>query len=167
MEKIIDIVMNFSLEAIIITVGLVVINLILFVIIQFQIKGAKKKYKLLEEGTFGENIEEQLKVLEEENLSLKGKVDNINLDLDQTKKVLKFAFKKMSIIRYNAFEDMGSDQSYSIALLDSNDNGFILSSIFSRESTSTYAKPIENGESKYYLTEEENMVLEDALNKKF
>ena len=75
-------------------------------------------------------------------------------------------FQKMSIIRYRAFEDVGSDLSFSIALLDNNDDGFILTGIYGRNESTTYAKPIDKGLSRYELSEEEKHVLQDAINKK-
>jgi len=47
---------------------------------------------------------------------------------------------KVGVVRYNAFDDVGSDLSFSIALLDDNDNGVVISGIYSRESSTTYAK---------------------------
>ena len=66
--------------------------------------------------------------------------------------------------RYKAFEDIGSDLSYSIAMLDGNNNGVIITSIYSRNESITYAKPIDNGISRYDLSEEENSVLHQAIN---
>ena len=50
---------------------------------------------------------------------------------------------------------MGGDLSYAVAMLDAHNNGVILSSVFGREGSQAYAKPIENGSSTYKLTEEE------------
>ena len=58
-------------------------------------------------------------------------------------------------------EDMGSDLSYAVAMLDSHNNGVVLSSIFAREDSRSYAKPIVNGTSTYPMTSEE----EDASDK--
>jgi hypothetical protein len=63
--------------------------------------------------------------------------------------------QKVGIVRYNAFHNIGSDQSFSVALLDSEDNGIVMSSIYGRDSSTTYAKPIRYGASDYVLTEEE------------
>jgi hypothetical protein len=63
--------------------------------------------------------------------------------------------QKVAVVRYNAFHNVGSDQSYSVALLDSLDDGVVFSGIFGRDSSTTYAKPIQSGFSDYILTEEE------------
>lgn len=74
-------------------------------------------------------------------------------------------YSKVSIVRYRAFEDVGSDLSYSIALLDNNNNGVILTGIYGRNESTTYAKPIDKGLSRYELSDEEKYVLKDAMNK--
>ena len=58
---------------------------------------------------------------------------------------------------------MGSDLSYAVALLDSNNNGLVLSSIFGREDSRSYVKPIEAGKSTYTLTDEEDEALRQAI----
>ena len=64
---------------------------------------------------------------------------------------MKGCVQKVKLMRYNAFADTGSDLSYSLSLLDENNNG--------GEDNRTYAKPIENGKSTYNLSEEEKKVL--------
>ena len=68
---------------------------------------------------------------------------------------MKKCVQKVSIIRYKAFEDVGSDLSFSIALLDENNDGIILTGIYGRNESTTYAKPIDKGISRYDLSEEE------------
>lgn len=63
---------------------------------------------------------------------------------------------KVGVVRFNPFKEVGSNQSFAIALLDSKNSGTIISSLHTREGSRVYAKPIQNGESKLYpLTEEE------------
>ena len=50
-------------------------------------------------------------------------------------------------MRYNAFDDMGSQLSFSLALLDDFKNGIVLTSIYGREDTVTYCKEIKDGTS--------------------
>ena len=66
---------------------------------------------------------------------------------------------------YKAFEDIGSDLSFSIAMLDENNDGLILTGIFGREESTTYVKPVDKGISRYDLSEEELTVLNEAINK--
>ena len=76
-------------------------------------------------------------------------------DVSQLHASVTSCIQKVAVVRYNAFQNVGSDQSFSIAMLDSDDNGFVLSGIFGRDSSTTYAKPLIAGVSDYVLTEEE------------
>ena len=61
----------------------------------------------------------------------------------------------MGVVRYNPFSDTGSDQSFSIALLDSDNNGMVITSLYSRDGNRVYAKPVKNNVSEYSLSNEE------------
>ena len=72
------------------------------------------------------------------------------------------ALRNAQTIRYKAFEANGSNQSFSIALLNEKGNGVIISSLHSRDRISTFAKPVEKYLSSYDLTEEELAVISEA-----
>lgn len=72
--------------------------------------------------------------------------------------------QKIGIVRYNPFSNVGGDQSFSIALLDGNNNGIVITSLYGRDGNRTYAKPIEKGNSKYSLSDEEKKAISQALN---
>ena len=74
--------------------------------------------------------------------------------------------QKMGIVRYNAFKDTGSDLSFTLALLDKYNNGVVLNGIYARDSANIYAKPVENGESKYVLSNEEKEAIQKAIESK-
>lgn len=91
--------------------------------------------------------------------NIKNNTDQINI---MTKKTANMK-GKLGILRYNAFGEAGNDLSYSIAFLDENKNGAVISSIYNRGESSTYAKPINNGTSTYKLSQEELIVIEKAM----
>lgn len=73
---------------------------------------------------------------------------------------------KFSVLRFNPFKEVGSNQSFSLALLDGKNNGAVISSLHTREGTRVYAKPIQNGEADGFpLTDEEQQVIREALGK--
>jgi hypothetical protein len=72
------------------------------------------------------------------------------------------ALRNAKTIRYKALEPNGSNQSFSVALVNEQGNGVILSTLHVRDRVNTFAKPITNYESEYDLTEEELAVLDDA-----
>ena len=73
------------------------------------------------------------------------------------------SIQKVGIIRFNPFEGAGGNQSFSLAILDQKDDGLVISSYHSKESTRIYAKPIRQGESKYPLTKEEEKAIKKAI----
>ena len=83
-------------------------------------------------------------------------------DIDELFEILSSCIQKVAILRYNAFNDVGSDLSFSIALLDNDDNGVVISGLYGRETSTTYAKPIYNGNSEYILTGEEEQAISQA-----
>ena len=77
---------------------------------------------------------------------------------------LKQSAQHFGLIRFNPYADGGGDQSFALALLNEHRNGFVLSSLYHREGTRIYAKPIIGGEaSMYALSNEEKEAIEKAL----
>ena len=79
------------------------------------------------------------------------------------KNIAQKSLQKIGLIRFNPLKNVGGDQSFSIALLDLDNNGFIVTSIYSREGNRIYAKPINNGKSEYSLSGEEEKAIEKAI----
>ena len=105
-----------------------------------------------------ENIEEVLARLEE----LANNFEKLSEELDALKKKSKFSVQKVALIRFNPFREVGGDQSFSVALLDGNNSGVVITSLYSREENRVYGKPVKNGESEYLLSQEEKEAIERA-----
>lgn len=144
-----------------------VITIILFigflVVLISNIKLNNRYKKFMKKIGNGKNIEEDLE-------KFMKKVDRVteqnaeiisfckNLDEDVSKCV-----QKIGIVRYSAFKDTGSDLSFAVALLDEKNNGVVFNGIYSREMSNIYAKPVENGNSNYTLSNEETEAIEKAM----
>jgi len=85
--------------------------------------------------------------------------------LTTTKKTAELGLHKVGFLRYNPFGDVGSDQSFSMCLLNTALDGFVISSIHSREGTRVYSKPVQGGVSSYNLSAEEKKVVDIAVGK--
>jgi len=71
--------------------------------------------------------------------------------------------QKIGFVRFNPFPQTGGDQSFCLALLDAKGNGFVLSSLHSRESTRFYAKTVKEGKSEgHELSKEERQAVNNA-----
>ena len=124
----------------------------------------KKKYQnlmnLFGNGQdFNESLNKYIKEVQNvsnENIRLKSKTENLQKNLEK-------CVQKVGMVRYNAYVDTGSDLCFALALLDFEDNGVVINGIYSRDNTTTtYAKPIEHGKSKYTLVEAEQQAIEQA-----
>ncbi len=90
-------------------------------------------------------------------------VGEVRQNLDKFKGNL----SKVELLRYNPYDDTGGDQSFSVALLDDQGNGIVLTSLHARSGTRVFAKPILSGKgSKYHLSEEEQQVVDKAMYEK-
>jgi hypothetical protein len=72
------------------------------------------------------------------------------------------AFSRTGLVRYNPFEETGGNQSFALALLDANGDGWVLSSLHARSGTRVYAKVIAGGRAETALSEEESAALKQA-----
>ena len=144
-----------------------ILFIILFIINYIRLANMKKSYdKFMKKLGKGENIEEMLKnhlekvefvhKQNEEILDYCRKIDN---DFGKT-------ISKIGIVRYSAFKDTGSDLSFTLALLNKENDGVVLNGIYSREMSNIYAKPIKNGESTYTLSKEEKEAISKAIETK-
>lgn len=88
--------------------------------------------------------------------------EKLSEELKGLKNEANFAVQKLGIIRFNPFSGVGSDQSFSVALLDKNENGIVITSLYTREGNRVYAKPIKSGKSEYLLSNEEKSAIEKA-----
>lgn len=67
--------------------------------------------------------------------------------------------QSVRMVRYDAFDAMGGELSYSLLLEDAKKNGVILTSIYGREESRNFAKNVQDGQSSYVLTDEEKELL--------
>jgi hypothetical protein len=98
------------------------------------------------------------------------RVDNVVHRLDDLDRLHAFleersrgSLQHIGMVRFNPFDDTGSDQSFAIALLDDRRDGIVLSSLHGRANTRIFAKPVENGESKHALSTEEAQAIKIAV----
>ncbi|OGZ37215.1 MAG: hypothetical protein A3I88_02325 [Candidatus Portnoybacteria bacterium RIFCSPLOWO2_12_FULL_39_9] len=130
--------------------------------LHFRLFKNQKKLKIFFAGKNGSDLEG---VLFEEIKRLKKSEDEIKKILKSLKnleKMTSLSVQKVGVVRFNPFKEMGGDQSFAIALLDAFNNGLVISSLYAREGTRIYSKPIEAGQSKYALSQEEKEALKKA-----
>lgn len=123
----------------------------------------KKKLNIFLRGKNAENLEESITELIDETAILHSNLKKISNEQENQAKMLSSTIKKIGIVRFNPFNNTGGDQSFAIALLNSKNSGIIISSLFLREGTRIYAKPIKNLKSSYPLSKEEEEAIKKAM----
>jgi len=123
----------------------------------------KKRLDAFLLGEDGASLEEGIAQLFEDNQYLKNITDRNKKDIRTLYKKAETTFQKMGLIKYDAFHQMGGQLSFCLALLNENNNGFIINSVHSTEGCYSYTKEIRNGECSIALGKEEAEALAIAM----
>lgn len=140
------------------------ISLILSIYCIYKTKKNEKTYvNFMRKLGNGTNLDDMLKkyltdvnLVKQDNEQIKAYYTKLDNDINNS-------IQKLGIVRYNAFKDVGSNLSFTLALLDRDNNGVVLNGLYGSTSSNIYAKPIQNGQSKYPLSEEEIEAINIAI----
>lgn len=153
---------NLEIVLMIIT-GSFIIMSIMFVMMMVSNRKLKKRYMLMmkdaDKGSLEDMIRGYQRKIDETYVDAKLALEDLKLLSNQ----VNHCIQKVGVVRFKAFEDIGSDLSYSVALLDNKNDGVVITSIFGRNISTSYAKPISKGTSKYALSDEEIYAMNKAL----
>ena len=144
---------------------LILILLILLIVQIFKVNKLKKRIDQFLLGKDGASLEQDILKLFEDNKFLRKSEEKDRNDIDTIFRRMQTMYQKMGLVRYDAFNQMGGQLSYSLALLDENDNGFIINSVHSTEGCYSYSKEIRNGDNSISLSAEETEALAIAKGK--
>lgn len=104
-----------------------------------------------------------LRMRRNEPAALPGDAAGLGQEIAALHETMLGAVQRMGLVRFDAFEDMGGQLSFALALLDADGTGVVLTSINGRRETRVYAKSIERGESALALSEEERESVRRAM----
>jgi hypothetical protein len=142
--------------------GLLLVWVIILSVALFQVN---RKNKLFFDDD-SKNLRELVTRAINEYRAITQRSAKIEESLDQIAKIINNSYQKLALVRYNPFSDTGSDQTFSLALLDLNNNGFVITSIHGRDLNRVYAKEIVNGKSRHNLSAEEEEAIRRAKGEK-
>ncbi|WP_418791233.1 DUF4446 family protein [Phosphitispora sp. TUW77] len=148
-----------------ITLLVAVLSLLLLVINMLWTSSLKKKYKMMMRGAQGQDLEQMLNSYTAKVDISVAKAEEVRKAYSEIMQMVKSSIQNVGVVRYNAFNDTGSDLSFAVALLDYRGDGVVISSLFGRNETRIYAKPVNNGKSTYLLSGEEEDAIKKAFNK--
>ena len=141
----------------------ILVLLIISIINMCSIHKMSKIYKKFMQGKSAKSLEQEIVSLFEDNKFIKNSIEKNRKDIRILFKNFESAFQKYGVVKYDAFNQLGGQLSFCIALLDENNNGFVLNSVHSAEGCYSYTKEIKNGVSGISLGNEEKQALDIAI----
>ena len=166
-SPILEYLMSYGIDPAYIMIGIsavLILLIILYLVCIVKMKKLRKAYNCFMKGKDMESMEEVLmkqfdrsEVLEEADREKRKEINSLKI-------LMQKSYQKAGLVKYDAFREMSGKLSYALALLDQNDNGVIVTSMYSRDGCFSYAKEVIMGESKINLSEEEQEALEKAVN---
>lgn len=155
--------LGYLLIAVAVLLLLLIIVLVLLIVQIKKTGNLKKRLDKFVLGKDGSSLEQEIVSLFEDNKFLKNTTEKNKKDIRNLYKNMESAYQKMGLVKYDAFNQMGGQLSFCLALLDENNNGFILNSVHSTEACYSYTKEIKQGESTISLGKEEEEALAMAM----
>ncbi|MFA6075837.1 MAG: DUF4446 family protein [Negativicutes bacterium] len=145
-----------------VAIGVSALMLIWLIVIAKRFQDIQTRYRKMLHGANVANIEQLLMNNHENYNKLVKYKTQVEKELAALTAKVEGCTQKIAVKRYNPFEDVGGDLSYSVALLDDHNSGVVLSSIYSRHESRSYAKSVTDGKSEYRLSTEEQQAIEEA-----
>lgn len=142
---------------------LIILLIIYCVILTVRLNGLTKKYNFFMRGEDGVSLERKLAVEIKEIRDLSDSLEGLFHEQEYLKMTQQHTFQKIGFVKYNAFDNIGNELSFSLTLLDGNNNGVVISSLYGRNESRIFSKPIMAGKSIANLSQEELESLHDAL----
>ena len=142
---------------------LIIVLFVLYVNVTMKYNRLKSSYLTFMRGKDGKTLEESMKERFAEVEAILKYTKQNRLDIQKINKRLESTYQKIGIVKYDSFNEMGGKLSFALAMLDNNNNGWIINAMHSREGCYTYVKEIVKGESYVELAEEEAEALDRAI----
>lgn len=127
-----------------------------------RLRRVERRYRDLTRDADGGSLQEVLEAHVREVRETAERVRELDLLARELERSARTHMQRVGFLRFNPFRDAGGDQSFALALADSAGNGFVISSLHSRDVTRMYGKPLIAWDSVYALTDEEKQAIEKA-----
>ncbi|MCC8163145.1 MAG: DUF4446 family protein [Lachnospiraceae bacterium] len=150
---------------IIILAVLIVVLIILYVNVLCKFKKLYRSYDRFMRGKDMESMEDTMMKQFDRIEALEASDQQKSQQIEAIFENLQTVYQKTGLVKYDAFREMSGKLSYALALLDKNNNGILINSMYSREGCYAYVKEIIKGESYINMSEEEQEALNIAMGK--
>ncbi len=135
------------------------------ILLSRHVKRLRQGWSVLLDGVDGSNVEKLLQEHMHRALQTDGRVSGLESRMEGVETKLKSAKRYVGLIRFDAFDDVGGQQSFSLAVYDEDGNGAVLTSQIGREQARVFGKQLYGGKSEVSLSAEEQQAIEAAVAK--
>jgi Protein of unknown function (DUF4446) len=143
--------------------ALVLLLLIGFLVQSARLGRAVRDYRALVRGTDGATLHDRLIGSAEQTVRQSERMGQIEAMQTTIEGRTRRSLQHIGLVRFNPFDDTGSDQSFAIAFLDDAQDGIVISSLHGRANTRVFAKPVKDGGSQHNLSDEEAKAIRIAV----
>jgi hypothetical protein len=150
-----------------VALALALLAIIFFFILNIRLNRMIRKYQFFMQSLGDKDVENLMTSYLNEMEKLKEQVHgDMHERIKEIETKLPFCIQNVGIVHYNAFDNVGNEMSFSAAMLDDNQDGYIITGIYSREHSYVYTKDIQKGKPQREFSKEEIEALNRALSKK-
>jgi hypothetical protein len=142
--------------------ALIAVLIIISFILGYFINSLSNRLAKLTTGTNGKNLEDAIYKVMEDHTILAHRTESLEATTGRLDSEIKSSIRGVATVRFNAFADVGGKQSFATAVISEDGNGFVISSVYTRDRMNVYAKPIVDFSSEYELSVEEARALKEA-----
>jgi len=157
---------NYGLQLWLFLLFLVIVLGLWLILLHRQVRHLRRSYGALLTSSDGDDLGELLGMYVEQMRLAASKADQLTETSEQMEKKLRNSIQRMGLVRFNAFEGTGGEQSFAVALLDEEGDGVVVSSLQGRAESRVYAKPVKKWDSTYSLSVEEREAIALALSER-
>lgn len=148
--------------ALAIVAGVALLALLITILLALRLKKVRRQYALLRGEGDPKDIIAVVNRSLKQMVGIELRIDEVVANLEEQAALSRFALQRFGLVRYDAFEEMGGQLSFSAAFLDDHGDGIVVTSINGRTETRTYAKPVKGLASSHNLSDEERAAIATA-----
>lgn len=141
--------------------ALVLLLILGWLMLAWLLARQNRRIHALTQGVEGSNLEEVLTAHLEKVKQAEQRMDVLEQAVAILQAQMPECLQRAHLVRYDAFEDVGGEQSFSLALLNRRGDGILLTSVYSRLDVRVYAKALRDGRASHALSQEEERVLSE------
>lgn len=153
---------NYGLFLWLVVVLVLLLSLLWLIVLQRTVSRLRRTYAALLATPEGKDVGELLSMYVEQMRLAASKADQLTKTSERVESQVRSSIQCVGLVRFNAYEGIGGEQSFAVALLDSDGDGIVLSSLHGRAEGRLYAKPVSRWDSTYTLSVEEREAIAQA-----